>query len=199
MMNISINKEKLEIAKQEWREDKEKLLLQPNKSEIDYQLIKLYEDALNFNDFSDMGFFNYDDVMTDISNNYRIIKDDKDIDNTKFVVVDDINNHYCVSRYSDYKLETIKPSEWKLYNMLPYGVCDNASQILNYFTPKEDEVVLMVPVIRKFESEIGGWRWHKWGTYIGVQNPTHEYIYDDTDIDVVFCFTVYKIIKQEDN
>lgn len=194
MINIPINKEKLEIAKQEYKEDMVKLSAKPNKDEFDYEMLKLYEKAINYNDFSDMGFFEYETFMKELSNNYHIIEDDKKIDGTKFVIAGDYNDHYIIQRYSDYELKHIPISDWKQYDDLPFGVCDNASQILKYFAPKNDEIVLMVPVIRDWEPEMGGWRWHKWGSYIGVQNLSHEYIYNDKDIDVVFCFTVYKIV-----
>ena len=199
MINIPINKEILEKAKQEYKEDINKLLAKPDKDEFDYKMLKLYKKAMHWNDFSDMSFFEYEDTMNELSDSFHIIKDDKKIDGTKFVIAGDYNDHYFIQRYSDYELKQIPISECKQYNYLTYGVCDNASQILNHYEPKEDEVVLMVPIIRKFESEIGGWRWHKWGSYIGVQNPSHEYIYDDKDIDVVFCFTIYKILHKEEN
>lgn len=40
----------------------------------------------------------------------------------------------------------------------------------------------------------GGWRWHKWGPYIGVQNPQCEYLYDEKNIDVVYTYHIYEIV-----
>lgn len=48
-------------------------------------------------------------------------------------------------------------------------------------------------VNRKDEPEGGGWRWGKWGKYIGTQKPQHEYIYNDTHIDTVYCYHIYEI------
>ena len=50
---------------------------------------------------------------------------------------------------------------------------------------------------RKDESPKDGWRWHKWGPYIGTQKPQHEYLYDDTHIDTVWVHHVHEFTKDE--
>lgn len=79
-----------------------------------------------------------------------------------------------------------------------FGVCDNYSQILEKYAyllnnPDKNYVIGLSTVKRENQSPDGGWRWHKWGEYIGNQNPQHEYLYDDTHIDVVYCFHIYEI------
>lgn len=79
-----------------------------------------------------------------------------------------------------------------------YGVCDNYKQILERYNnllsnPNKNYVIGLSVVERKNQSPEGGWRWHKWGEYIGTQNPEHEYLYDDTHIDKVYCFHIYEI------
>lgn len=83
--------------------------------------------------------------------------------------------------------------EWVMY-----GVCDDYSQIMEKYdnllsNPNKNYVVGLSVVERKNQPEDGGWRWHKWGEYIGTKNPTHEYLYDDTHIDKVYCFHIYEI------
>lgn len=78
------------------------------------------------------------------------------------------------------------------------GVCDNYEQMLEYneklfSDPDKKYVVGLSTVRRKDQSPEGGWRWHKWGEYIGTQNPQHEYLYDDTHIDEVFYYRIYEI------
>lgn len=73
-----------------------------------------------------------------------------------------------------------------------YGVCDNYEQVLEKYKdilndPNKKYVIGMCTVE-------GGWRWHKWGEYIGTKNPEHEYLYDDIHIDRVYCFYIYEII-----
>lgn len=79
-----------------------------------------------------------------------------------------------------------------------YGVCDNYQQIKEeYKNLIEDHdkkyVVIMTTVEREKQPSEGGWRWHKWGSYIGNQNPQHEYICDDKHIDKVYCYHIYEI------
>lgn len=77
-----------------------------------------------------------------------------------------------------------------------YGVCDsleNLKERCPELESGEDRyVVTLTPVLREDEPEGGGWRWHKWGEYIGNQNPQHEYLYHDRHIDRVFVFHIYK-------
>lgn len=79
-----------------------------------------------------------------------------------------------------------------------YGVCDNYEQILERYdnllsNPDKNYVVGLCTVRRKDQGPDGGWRWHKWGKYIGTQNPQHEYLYDDTHIDEIYCYHIYEI------
>lgn len=78
------------------------------------------------------------------------------------------------------------------------GVCDNYEQILDRYKdmlsdPNKQYVIGLCTVERKNQPSEGGWRWHKWGDYIGTQNPQHEYLYDDTHIDRVYYFHIYEI------
>lgn len=59
-------------------------------------------------------------------------------------------------------------------------------------------VRLTVPkrtVCRDDEPLMDGWRWSKWGEYIGSQNPTQEYLAMEPDIEEVL---VYRIILLEE-
>ena len=80
----------------------------------------------------------------------------------------------------------------------PYGVCDNYKQILeeykDFLSNKDKNYVIgLTTVKRESQSPSGGWRWHKWGPYIGTQNPQHEYLYNEENIDVVYTFSIYEI------
>lgn len=78
----------------------------------------------------------------------------------------------------------------------PYGVCDSVEQLLCHYPeltlPGREFVVTVTPVRRAEQSETGGWRWHKWGDYIGTQEPRHEYLFDETHIDEVLVFHIYE-------
>jgi hypothetical protein len=79
----------------------------------------------------------------------------------------------------------------------PYGVCDNFEQVLaanpELEDPRRKFVVTLTPVVKASQSPDGGWRWHKWGEYIGTQNRSGcEYLYDEPEIEQVLCFHIYE-------
>ena len=77
-----------------------------------------------------------------------------------------------------------------------YGVCDSVDNLLEVYpelVTSEREFVVNLCEVRKDEQpDEGGWRWHKWGEYIGNQIPTTEYIYDEPLIEQVFCYHIYE-------
>lgn len=83
------------------------------------------------------------------------------------------------------------------YFINEYGVADSPEQILNHYKFLENEAdnyfVCMTPVYKKHQEKSGGWRWHKWGQYIGTKKRSGcEYLYDEPHIDMVIVFHVYK-------
>lgn len=85
-----------------------------------------------------------------------------------------------------------------------YGVCDNVEQIFEKCPEiKKDKnrqfVITMTPMHRENEPMNHGWRWNRWGEYIGTQDPQHEYLFDEQDIDLVYVFHVYEKLKEGKN
>lgn len=78
----------------------------------------------------------------------------------------------------------------------PCGVCDSYEQVLEKVPELHDpdrHFVLYLTCVRKDEQESwGGWRWHKWGEYIGEHEITTEYLYDEPVVEKVYCFHVYE-------
>jgi hypothetical protein len=78
----------------------------------------------------------------------------------------------------------------------PYGVADDIDQILAKYPELEASdrkfIVTVTPVVKADQSPHGGWRWHKWGTYIGTHDIQCEYLYDEQGIEQVFCFHIYE-------
>jgi len=79
-----------------------------------------------------------------------------------------------------------------------YGVCDNYEQILEQRkdflnNPDKNYVIGLCTVERKNQESSGGWRWHKWGEYIGIHEIKHEYLYDEEGIEKVYCYHIYEI------
>jgi hypothetical protein len=79
-----------------------------------------------------------------------------------------------------------------------YGVCDDVKQVLELCpmleASRKRKFVISITEIRRDEQpESGGWRWHKWGPYIGTQQPGCEYLYEDTHIESVYVYHIYEL------
>lgn len=79
---------------------------------------------------------------------------------------------------------------------ISYGVCDNYEQIIEKYkiltTSESLFSIVITPMIKNEQPESGGWRWHKWGSYIGEHEITSEYLYDEEDIEKVYVFHIYE-------
>lgn len=79
-----------------------------------------------------------------------------------------------------------------------YGVCDNPSQFMMVLGgklaahPSRSFCVSLVQIKKSDAPPEGGWRWHKWGPYIGEQDPQCEYLYDEPKIEEVWTYHVYE-------
>lgn len=89
------------------------------------------------------------------------------------------------------------------YEKITYGVADSVEQIKEYYKEEISDVnkkyvIALTPVWQEKENKGkgGGWRWHKWGEYIGKLNPQCEYL-DDEDFgdnfEYVLTFTLYAV------
>lgn len=109
---------------------------------------------------------------------------------------------------------------------LAYGVSDNATQVINhlkhaletyltkdnahsffirgkrlykFLTNNPDAVYLIRfhPVFNHHDGKTGGWRWHKWGPYLGKHTPKCEYLDEEKNIDYVLLWHLYPLKKKE--
>lgn len=138
--------------------------------------------------------------ITKENNNAYIVFEDDYRDSFNGVYMCGLNSNYDIEHITDYKEKRNFKSP--LY-FQDYGVCDNASQVLDYYDKLFERyeeymkdklfVIFLTPIFRKDEPETGGWRWHKWGPYIGKYKPRCEYIHDEKGIDYVFCFHIYEV------
>lgn len=82
-----------------------------------------------------------------------------------------------------------------------YGVCDNVEQLLKHFPELEAsdrKFVVTLSEVRKDEQPpSGGWRWHKWGPYIGNHDCQYEYLYDEVGIEAVLVYHIYELIDYD--
>lgn len=84
-----------------------------------------------------------------------------------------------------------------------YGVADSIEQIKEYYKeeigdPEAKYTIHVTPVFqdRSNKGKGGGWRWHKWGPYIGNLNPQYEYLDDEEfgdNFQYVLTFGIYKL------
>lgn len=81
-----------------------------------------------------------------------------------------------------------------------YGVADNLEQIIDLYNKNEEgwfkgnHVILCWKVKKDPDNPCSGWRWHKWGDYIGTQNPQCEYLNDEPEINEAVVFSICKVI-----
>ena len=79
-----------------------------------------------------------------------------------------------------------------------FGVCDHYRQVLTKYpelkTSSRKFVLSITPVLKVNQPPRGGWRWHKWGEYIGDKTPTKEYLYDEPKIEKVYCYHILEIL-----
>ena len=78
-----------------------------------------------------------------------------------------------------------------------YGVCDHPRQVLEKYpslaTCPGKFAITCVRLRKEWEEPGGGWRWHKWGEYIGTQDPQCEYLAHEPVIEEVWTFHIYHI------
>lgn len=79
-------------------------------------------------------------------------------------------------------------------NANSYGVADSIEQIYQHYRFLEaspTKYAIMCKTI--YADNSGGWRWHKWGKYIGKHEIKCEYIADEVGIEKVIIFSVVEI------
>lgn len=78
-----------------------------------------------------------------------------------------------------------------------FGVCDEPDQVLKRWPQIETDprplIILFQEIRRANEPRDGGWRWHKWGRYIGTREPQCEYLAHEPEIEKVYTFHVYQV------
>lgn len=152
-------------------------------------------------------------------------EDSKDLDITG-IYMSDLNGHYDIEGLTNFNevddFELI--DKYKFFPM--NGVSDNASQVKNYLNkiiniylngtskdvyffegqglfnliknePNYKFILLLTPIINNHDTSLwGGWRWHKWGEYIGKHNPQYEYLDHETGIDYVLVWKLCPVERK---
>lgn len=89
-------------------------------------------------------------------------------------------------------------SDKKIGDLSPYGVCDTVEQVLELYkndleNPDRMFCISFGAISKEDQPKDGGWRWHKWGPYIGTHEPQHEYLYNEQGIDQVLVYHIFEI------
>jgi len=107
-----------------------------------------------------------------------------------------IASHWSIDQLGVPIRERWKETEYKELDYPEFGVCDYPDQVVSLYAlgqRLEKLFVTFVKIEKVTQSARGGWRWHKWGPYIGNQNPQAEHIYDESEIDTVYTFHIYEL------
>lgn len=158
-----------------------------------------------------------------------ILEEDSKNLNITGIYMSDLNGHYDIKELTNFnevdEFELI--DKYKFFPMS--GVSDNASQVKNYLNkiiniylngtskdeyffegqglfnliknePNYQFILLLTPIINNHDkSSWGGWRWHKWGEYIGKHNPQYEYLDHEDGIDYVLVWKLCPVERNKDN
>jgi len=130
--------------------------------------------------------------------------------------IDPINSHICRVEGKSDKIENTSTGIYHLnhfnfrddvnlqetyINEYPEitGVCDTPEQALEknstlIMDTDNQYCICYVKIVKSEEPAQGGWRWKKWGKYIGNKNPQHEYLYDEgEEFEVIYWFAIYGV------
>ena len=86
-----------------------------------------------------------------------------------------------------------------------YGVCDSPKQFMEDYgaileDDPENKFVVFFTHVAKTPGKKDGWRWHKWGEYVGKGTPTTEYLDDEQEFDEgVYVYHFYRVNYCDEN
>lgn len=208
-INLEITAEKLKKSNERWEE-----------------LKKEHPEIFKGEDDSGSMFQPWKLMNSENYSNLILEEDDPNLDTTG-IYLEALNARHHIERLTDYK--TVNPMSNKyLYTVNTYGVADNATQVIRrlenslktyfYGNDFDDEfylgkslvkmielypeyklVLLMTPHMNTKDCSWGGWRWHKWGEYLGVHEPQHEYLSYEKGIDYVLSYDLEIVCKIEES
>lgn len=145
-------------------------------------------------------------IYTETGYNFRnLVGDQADndfwsLDIPKDDFIKSFGKHYIAKLQKDGDLWF--DEEKNSYSMGAGGVVDTPEQFVNKIAPMLEAhprkmAVGLTVVLRAEQPFSGGWRWHKWGTYLGTKDPQTEYLHDEPVIDRVCCFSIIALKEEK--
>ena len=157
------------------------------------------------------------------TNNIILEEDDKNLDITG-IYLTHLNGNNDINRlttfksleYDDTPIELdccgvsdnatqVKKYLEKCIHVYQYGndfdndLFDQGENLVEYMNSLDEEVkfvLLLTPIVNEHNpSNRGGWRWHKWGEYIGKHTIQYEYLDHEEGIDFVFIWELIPVIE----
>ena len=151
----------------------------------------------------------------------RLILEDDSHTNFKGCYWGNLNPENLIDHATAYETHKHWPA-----SALAYGISDNATQVLNhlnyvletyltkdsthsffvrgkrlykFLTTNPDAIyfIRFYPVFNHYDGKTGGWRWYKWGPYLGKHTPKCEYLDEEKNIDYVLLWHLYPLKKKE--
>lgn len=116
-----------------------------------------------------------------------------------FALFDELEAKNVTSKEFDEQWEPHRMTYANAAASLPsdHGVCDTPEQVLEKWpqlaTDPRRFIIFFTEVRREHQSERQGWRWEKWGPYIGTKDSQAEYLYDEPEIESVLVFQVLQM------
>jgi len=109
-----------------------------------------------------------------------------------------LSKHWSVNKLTNTKLNIFPVFDG--IDLDSYGVCDSPEQLMELCgdflkNSRRQFFVAFVRLAKAAQSPTGGWRWRKWGPYVGKQNPQTQYLYDEPVIEEVYTYHIYEIIN----
>jgi hypothetical protein len=131
-------------------------------------------------------------------------------DDPRLVIEQGIYQSNFAYNFSEEEFEELQGLKWEdRYDIFPnhdkgtYGVADNIEQIKDYYRAEIEDrdaryAIAVTPVFqdRGNAGKGGGWRWHKWGEYIGQLDSKCEYLDDEDfgeDFEHVLVFEIFRV------
>lgn len=117
-------------------------------------------------------------------------------------VTQKINEDYPFEEYPE-KWGELMRAHWEMVAASPkdYGMCDNWEQIISKWPQlisSERKFLIFISWIDKNPNEKGGFRPHKWGSYIGVSKELENYEYLADCPDIAAGIWVFSILEIKD-